>query len=161
MTSSPPALRLATAADAAVIAHHRVAMFRDMGVLADADAAALERGSRRALADALSDGSYRGWLVEADGRIVAGGGVVLRPLLPRPGHPAGGCEAYVLNVYTAPTHRRLGLARRLMAQILTWCDDSGVSRVSLHASDDGRPLYATIGFAPTNEMRRDRTPGAA
>ena len=161
MTARACHVRVATTADAAVVARHRVAMFRDMGVLGAADGDALEVGSRLALAGALADGGYRGWLVEVDGAVVAGGGLVLRPLLPRPGHPQGGTEAYVLNVYTEPAHRRRGLARRLMAAILSWCDDAGVSRVSLHASDDGRPLYATIGFAPTNEMRRDRTPGAA
>lgn len=161
MTAPAYRLRAATAADADVVARQRVAMFRDMGVLGDTDAAVLAAASRRALAGALADGAYRGWLIEADGAVAAGGGLVLRPLLPRPGHPEGGSEAYVLNVYTEPAHRHRGLARRLMAAILGWCDAAGVSRVSLHASDDGRPLYVDLGFAPTNEMRRDRSPGAA
>lgn len=154
-------VRAATAADAAVVAHHRVAMFRDMGVLGAADGAALEVASRLYLARALADGEYRGWLVEADGVGVAGGGLVLRLLLPRPGYLDGGTEAYVLNVYTEPAHRRRGLARRLMDAILVWCDAEEVSRVSLHASDEGRALYAALGFAATNEMRRDSAPNAA
>jgi hypothetical protein len=28
-----------------------------------------------------------------------------------------------------------------------------VSRIVLHASDDGRRLYQSLGFVPTNEMR--------
>ena len=39
-------IRTATAEDAAVIAHHRVAMFRDMGILDGTDAAALEASAR-------------------------------------------------------------------------------------------------------------------
>lgn len=150
----PYVIRRATPADAAIVARHRVAMFRDMGVLAAADAP-LERASRRALGQGLADGSYHGWLVDASGAVVAGGGLVLRPLLPRPGHPDGGVEAYVLNVYTDPPHRRRGLARRLMYEILAWCAAQGVQRVSLHASDEGRGLYESLGLAPTNEMRRD------
>lgn len=163
MTTAPPAYRprAATAADAAVVAHHRVAMFRDMGVLGGGDANALELASRLYLATALADGSYRGWLVEADGRVVAGAGLVLRPLLPRPGYLDGGTEAYVLNVYTEPAHRRRGLARQLLAAIIAWCDAAAMSRISLHASDDGRALYRELGFAPTNEMRRDTAPDAA
>jgi GNAT superfamily N-acetyltransferase len=132
-----------------------------MGVLGAVDAVALESASRRYLARALADGEYRGWVVEAEGAVVAGGGLVLRPLLPRPGYNEGGTEAYVLNVYSEPAHRRRGLARRLMDAILAWCEAEQVSRVSLHASDDGRPLYLALGFAATNEMRRDRAANAA
>jgi len=163
MTAPLPVYRVraALARDAAVVAHHRVAMFRDMGVLGSADGAALEAASRRCLARALADGTYRGWLVGADAAVVAGGGLVLRPLLPRPGYLDGGSEAYVLNVYTDPAHRRRGLGRRLMDAILAWCEVAQVSRVSLHASDDGRALYADLGFIATNEMRRDSVPDAA
>ena len=154
-------IRAATAADAAVVAHHRVAMFRDMGVLGRADGAALEAASRLSLARALADGAYKGWLVAHDGGIAAGGGLMLRALLPRPGYLDGGTEAYVLNVYTEPAHRRRGLARQVMDAIIAWCDAERVSRISLHASDDGRPLYEALGFAATNEMRRDTVSGAA
>ena len=149
-------IRIATTADAAVIAHHRVAMFRDMGMLADADAAALEAAARTYLTQALSGGEYVGWVTEADGHVVAGGGVVIRPLLPRPGRASGGNEVEVLNVYTEPAHRRRGLARRLMQEILAWCHGRGITRVTLHASDDGRPLYESLGFVATNEMRLER-----
>jgi GNAT superfamily N-acetyltransferase len=59
----------------------------------------------------------------------------------------------VLNVYTEPTHRRRGLARRVMRVIIDWCHAEGLASIQLHASDDGRPLYASLGFLATNEMR--------
>ena len=37
--------------------------------------------------------------------------------------------------------------------MLDWCRDLGVTRITLHASDEGRPLYEAFGFASTNEMR--------
>jgi GNAT superfamily N-acetyltransferase len=139
------------------IARHRVGMFRDMGMLGDRDAAALAAGSQAYLAIALSDGTYLGWLIEHDGDVVAGAGVVLRPLLPRPDSPHGGEDAEVLNVYTESAHRRRGLARRLVEHVLSWARARGLRRISLHASDDGRPLYEQLGFVPTNEMRREWT----
>jgi len=153
-------IRRATEADATVVAHHRVGMFRDMGVMEERDGPALEASSQAYLKVALSSGEYLGWLIDADGEVVAGGGVLVRRLLPRPGHPTGGEEAYVLNVYTEPAHRRRGLARILMQAILDWCDARHIPRISLHASDAGRPLYETLGFVQTNEMRLD-VPGAA
>lgn len=154
MLPQPYRIRPANVADAPIVAHHRVAMFRDMGALPAADEAALAHASRVHLAAALAAGTYHGWLIEADGAVVAGGGAVLRPLLPRPGHLDGGIEAYVLNVYTEPAHRRAGLARALMRTVLAWCAERGIARVTLHASDEGRPLYETLGFCATNEMRR-------
>jgi hypothetical protein len=45
------------------------------------------------------------------------------------------------------------LARSLVEIILERCKELGFDTVELHASDQGRPIYASMGFAPTNEMR--------
>ncbi|HZP40112.1 MAG TPA: GNAT family N-acetyltransferase [Candidatus Binatia bacterium] len=148
-------VRLATRADAAVIGHHRAAMFRDMGLVGDADVPALAAASCAAIAPLLGTPDYLGWLVEADGRVAAGGALVVRRLLPRPEALEGGEEAYLLNLYTEPTYRRRGLARALVETMLAWCVAHGIRRVSLHASAEGRPLYESFGFAATNEMRLD------
>ena len=66
-------------------------------------------------------------------------------------------EAYVLNVYTEPEHRRSGVARAIMEAILDWSRGQLVARVTLHASNDGRSLYEALGFEPTNEMRINLT----
>jgi|SRR5215470_4233888 len=149
------ALRPATVGDVHAVARHRVAMFRDMGVLAEAEAPALEASSAEFLARAIPAGDYYGWVAERDGLVIAGAGIVLRPLLPRPGHLDGGVEAYVLNVYTEGAHRRRGIARALMQTVLGWCRAEHIARVTLHASDEGRPLYLALGFAATNEMLCD------
>ena len=56
-------------------------------------------------------------------------------------------------MYTDPEFRRQGIARRLMQTMIDWCRKEGFVRVDLHASDKGRPLYESLGFEPTNEMR--------
>lgn len=147
-------IRPAVTADAPILAWHRAAMFRDMGLVAAHELEPLIASSRTALAAALASGEYLGWVVECDGAVVAGGGLLVRLLLPGPDHPAGGREAYVLNVYAEPAHRRRGLARMVMERILAWSAEAGIARISLHASDEGRPLYEQLGFAATNEMRR-------
>jgi GNAT superfamily N-acetyltransferase len=156
---SPYTLRAAGPADAALVAYHRAAMFRDMGQVGPADMAALESASQAYLTPSLARGEYLGWLVEHEGEVVAGGGLVVHELLPRPGYLAGGSEAYVLNVYCEPAHRRRGLARALMKTILDWCRERRIARISLHASDEGRPLYDSLGFAATNEMRLELADG--
>jgi len=128
-------------------------MFEEMGYGDEVPLDRMEAVSREYFSAALRDGNYRSWLVEgADGKILAGGGMVISAW---PGHPAEGRgeRAWVLNMYTEPEARHRGLARRLMETMIEWCRAHGLSMVSLHASDAGRPLYETMGFEPTNEMR--------
>jgi len=42
-----------------------------------------------------------------------------------------------------------------MSLILEWARDRGIEVVVLNASDEGRPLYDSMGFRATNEMRID------
>jgi GNAT superfamily N-acetyltransferase len=145
-------LREGTAADIALVAAQRRTMFVDMG---HTDAAALDRMTARFIPwveRRLADGTYRAWFVETGGHVVAGAGLWLKPVQPGLRGPAE-TAGYVLNVYTDPDHRGKSLARQLMAAIIDWCREAGLDVVELHASDQGRPIYESLGFAATNEMR--------
>jgi GNAT superfamily N-acetyltransferase len=147
------AIRPAMPADLDVVLYHRRRMFEDMGHTDAAAMAAMLASSTPLLKRGLERGSYRGWLVEAGGAgVVAGGGVIVldfqsHPIDPRPQ------RAWVVNMFTEPAHRHRGLARRLMGVMVDWCRADGMKMLYLHASDEGRPLYESLGFEPTNEMR--------
>jgi GNAT superfamily N-acetyltransferase len=145
-------IRRATVDDAAVIARHRAAMFYEMKCVDQIESASIISASIPQLSEMLAGGDYLGWLVECDEKVIAGGGVMMRRLLPRPGSLQGGEEAYILNVYTAPEHRRRGLARKIMETILAWSRERDVARVTLHPSDEGEQLYRNLGFERTKEM---------
>ena len=101
----------------------------------------------------LNDGTYRGWLVETAGAgIVAGGGVIILEFQSHPIDPVPR-RAWVVNMFTEPEHRRRGLARQLMETMTGWCRAEGMRHLYLHASDEGRALYESLGFERTNEMR--------
>jgi len=40
-----------------------------------------------------------------------------------------------------------------MKEIIAWASKTGIDSLVLHASDEGRPLYETLGFIATTEMR--------
>jgi GNAT superfamily N-acetyltransferase len=141
-------IRLANAFDLETILQQRVAMFRDMGY-ADAVLSAIEQASRPHLEHAIANGAYHGVLAESDGAGVVGGGGVL--IVPWPGMQPR--RAWIQNVYVVPEFRRRGIAREIMRALIDWCRGQGFDSVSLHASDDGRPLYEQMGFKATNEMR--------
>jgi GNAT superfamily N-acetyltransferase len=152
-------IRTCTLDDAAIVARHRVEMFREMGeVPTDALARELLDKSTAALAAALADGTYVGWLAVRDhGKVIAGAGVHIKPQLPRMSHDGARVEVapvpLVVNVYTERDCRGQGIARALMRAAMKWASTVGSDRVVLHASDAGRPLYVSLGFNPTNEMR--------
>jgi GNAT superfamily N-acetyltransferase len=146
-------IRYATIEDAPVIARHRAAMFRDMGDLSGDDVAQIENAAFVYMRQMMAERRYLGWLAERQGEIVAGCGLIISQLLPRPGAIDGGAQALIVNVYCEPEHRRRGLARALMTATLDWCKRERVAKVVLHASQDGRQLYESLGFVQTNEMR--------
>jgi GNAT superfamily N-acetyltransferase len=154
------AIRPATLEDRAVIGHHRAAMFVEMGKLAPSLAPILIEATSRFLETAIPEGTYVGWLLtpRTDPQVVlAGAGVQIRALMPRP-HQHGdallsGRQALIVNVFVERVARRRGLARSLMAHVLAWTRDEGITSVVLHASDAGRRLYEDLGFIATNEMQ--------
>jgi GNAT superfamily N-acetyltransferase len=153
-------VRRATTADAALLAEHRAGMFRDMGTIDPSAEPVLRREAAAYFTQALASDEYIAWVAVAGpgGKAVIGGaGIQLRSMPPRPDQTRRrillGREAIVLNVYVDPEWRRRGVARRLMQELLEWTRANRVARVVLHASREGRPLYESLGFVATNEMR--------
>jgi GNAT superfamily N-acetyltransferase len=136
-----------------ILAHRRL-MFHDMGHGDEAMLEALVRSSRPPMQRYLVDGSYRGWFAIADDeRVAAGAGLIITPLVSGPLSPDQINRAYLLNVYTYPEFRKRGMARMLTKKAIDWCRDHGFKVLWLHASDHGRPLYESLGFEPSNEMK--------
>jgi GNAT superfamily N-acetyltransferase len=152
IVSEPMHIRNARPEDAPVIAEQRTRMFLEMGRVTEAGAPDLLRASTSYLVGALADQAYLGWLMEsAEGKIVGGAGLLLRPLMPRP-DALSGPEAVVLNVYVEPPFRRQGVARALMETLLQWCKTQCISRIVLHPTPIGQVLYESLGFKPRGEM---------
>ena len=151
-------LRAATLADRDVLAYQRRAMFEALGAVGGEDGDELEAACREYIGRAMPAGTFYAWLVEHERVAVAGGGLQLRTLMPRPGYVRGEPEALIVSMWTEPPHRRRGLGRRVLEAMLAWGRERGIRRFTLHASDDGRPLYGLYGFRGTNEMRWEDRP---
>lgn len=151
-------LRLATADDIPLMVFHRRRMFEDMG---DSDAGLLDKMEpefARWAKNKLQTGEFMTWFAVDPSNVVAAGAALwLMAWIPGPNStltgPKIGIRPYLLNVYTEPAYRRLGLARLLVTEIVEYCRAQGYTRLSLHASREGRPLYESLGFEGTNEMK--------
>ena len=143
--------RMATVEDARLIAGQRRRMFAESG---QADAETMGRMEENFVAwvrPRLADGSYLGWLMEEDGRVVAGAGLWLMDFPPH-WMDAEPVRGYLLNFYTEPSHRGRGIAGQMLEMTVGEARRRGIGVVSLHASKFGRPIYERNGFAGTNEM---------
>lgn len=151
--SSGYSIRRATLDDVKTILTHRREMLQEIrrGDINVLDSAV--EATEQWLVSNMHADKYLGWLaVSPDEKVIAGLGLWLIEWPPSL-LSTSKFRGYILNVYTDPTHRKQGLARRLTQTALDWCRSNDVNIVFLYASQYGRPLYESLGFAPTNEMR--------
>jgi GNAT superfamily N-acetyltransferase len=146
-------IRPAGPADAAVLAGQRRAMFAELQQPAPpGQEAAFDELSTAAFRDGLADESCLAWLAAAGSQTIGCVALLIFPRLPSPASFARR-EGYLLNVYTAAAWRRLGVATALVAAAVAQARAIGLARIRLHATAEGRFVYAAAGFeSRANEM---------
>ncbi|MBL8361933.1 MAG: GNAT family N-acetyltransferase [Rubrivivax sp.] len=151
----------ATADHVAALARLRVALLEETGAALDAaERAALLRDNEAFYAGRLAAPDWRSWVALFEGEVGAVGTMALWPRPPYPGNPAG-LDAYLLNMYTAPARRGRGAATAILGAALDWARGQGARKVVLHATDDGRRLYARHGFVASAQYMELAWPAPA
>jgi len=129
-------------------------MFRAIGDYTRAELDAADRRYRRWVRRMSRAKRFLAWIAEDDrGRPIGSGALWLTEAQPRPRDP-GPYRPYVLSMYTDPRHRGAGVASAIVRHAVQYAKDRRYSRITLHASEMGRPVYARLGFEPGSEMRR-------
>ena len=69
-------------------------------------------------------------------------------IVEKPMSPAfiNGRTGIVLNVYTCPSYRRRGYAKLIMETLLSEAIKMEISVIELKSTEDGYPLYRSVGF---------------
>jgi FolB domain-containing protein len=148
-------IRLAEVADIPALVELRLGMFESMGHRDPADLDRLRKQSIEYMSQKIPSGEYMSWVADVNGQAVASGGLVLRSAPPTIGNPRG-LEGYIISVFTAPEWRKQGMARAIMNAIIDYLREKGIVKVTLRATDQGRPLYLSLGFTPDErEMALD------
>lgn len=146
--------------DLELICHHREAMFREAG-RDEATLRTMTAHFRTWLAPRLANGAYFGYMLSEHGAAIAGIGLMLIDWPPHPLHPETDQRGYVLNVYVEPGSRRRGLAHVLMRLANEEFARRGVTYAILHATEQGRSLYESLGWSATTEMATAVRPARA
>ncbi len=154
-------MRRTRPSDLPVLADHRLGMWRDIERTRPEgprwSEAEMERSLvvyRRWAQREMRAHRLLGFLVETpEGRPVGSGMIWRQPVQPRPGQDAGPEQPYIHSMYTEPEFRGRGVATRIVEAMIQWASDHGYSRIVLHASTMGRPVYEKLGFTDSREMR--------
>lgn len=94
----------------------------------------------------LAQGLQRYYVAEANGEIAGCAGAQVGEAF------FGAVRGYIEGVYVAPAFRRKGIASRLMRECIEWLQSMGCDAVRLQSTVEGRPLYESMGFTPTDEL---------
>ena len=109
----------------------------------------------------LANGEHVAAIALEGERVVGVAGLVYHRYPPS-GDNWGGVRGHLLNVYTVATHRRRGIATRLMEMLIAYARGHGCQRVTLHAVAEARGLYVRLGFrAMDSEMRLEFPAGSS
>lgn len=142
-------IETASVADVDALVELRIAyLTEDNGTLDAGDAEAIRAGLPGYYAEHLGK-DLHAYVIREGGTIVSCAFLIV---VEKPLSPAflTGKTGIVLNVYTRPESRRQGHARKLMEAMLADAKAMDLAVIELKATDDGYPLYRSVGFADDN-----------
>lgn len=143
-------LRAATAKDAPVLARLRYSFRSITDQDQENENDFLERCSQW-MADRLSQGSWRCWVVERENEIV---GVLWLQLIEKIPNPTSEPEfhGYITNVFVDESLRGVGLGSQLLNEALSFCRSYPVHSIILWPSEKSRTLYERHGFSVKSNL---------
>lgn len=140
----------ATIEDINFLTKSRIEVLRAANKLEDdVDMAEVEAQSHDYYKKALSDGTHTAYLVFDGDRFIGAGGISYFRVMPTY-HNVSGKKAYIMNMYTNPDYRRLGIAYKTLELLVADAKEKDVKAISLEATDMGRSLYEKFGFVKMN-----------
>ena len=149
-------VREAVAQDESIIAQHFYQLWLDNGVSAEQISPDWLEITLQFMERARQELAYQAFIAEIDGEIVgSAGGQLFAGLYPQPFISQYHQYGYIWNVYVEPLYRHRGIGSQLTQRTVDYLKSLGCTRAILHASPFGKPLYESMGFNSSNEMRLD------
>ena len=145
--------RKATTDDLDILTKTRIEVLRAANGLDDnTNMSRVEKETRAYYENALANGSHTAYLVFDGDVFIGAGGISYYTVMPTFHNPTGR-KAYIMNMYTRPDHRRMGIAAKTLDLLIQDAKKRNITFISLEATDMGRKLYERYGFVSmTSEM---------
>ena len=138
--------RKAVLSDAEKLAEIRSFFLKEMkNETSEEDRIVFEQANLEYFSKALCDNAFVSWIALDNEEIIATSGLSFSVVPPFP-NVLNGKVAYIMNMYTFPKYRNRGIATELFKRIVDEAKQLGYKKMTLNASDVGRPLYEKYGF---------------
>ena len=138
---------------AGILLNHRMEMLKELVTDWDTLGESFREETRMWIVEGLRNGKMKAFVATTpEGKIAGSGCLLIHEDQPRPGSTRID-NPYLLSMYTEKVYRNQGAATSIVAHCIEWAKSNGYDRVTLHASESGRPVYEKFGFKQTNEMR--------
>jgi ribosomal protein S18 acetylase RimI-like enzyme len=148
--------REANVEEDSLIAEHFYRMWRDNEVPADAIRDDWQEQTIEFMSHARQTLGYKAFVAEIDGIVVGSVGCQLfAGLYPHILTDQYRKYGYIWGVYVEPPYRAQGLGKKLTSRAQEYLKSLACTRVILHASPSGKPVYSSLGFSESNEMKLD------
>lgn len=156
MTEDKFSIREINLQDDSLIAEHLCKLWRDNDVPAESIRSDWLEISLQFIDLARQELYYTGFVAEVEDRVVGSTSCQLfAGLYPNILEDQYKKSGYIWGVYVEPSYRGRGIAKKLMLEAVNYLKSLGCTRVVLHASPSGRPVYSRLGFLDSNEMTLD------
>lgn len=149
-------IREASPQEDSLIAEHFYQLWRDNDVPADSIQSNWLEITLQFIDYARRELRYKAFVAEFSGRVVGSASCQLfAGLYPHVLAEEYRKYGYIWGVYVEPTYRGQRFAKKLTRMTCDYLKSLGCTRVILHASPLGKPVYSSLGFLESNEMRLD------
>jgi ribosomal protein S18 acetylase RimI-like enzyme len=150
MTTRMLTIREAIKQDEAIIAEHLCQIAIELGFPPSSIRQDWLEKTIRFIDYAHRELRYKGFVAEQDHRIIGSASCQLLELYPMVSEQYQ--KGYIWGVYVEPFYRRQGVATELMQKAMIYLKEIGCTKAVLHASDQGKLLYSSLGYSESNEM---------
>jgi ribosomal protein S18 acetylase RimI-like enzyme len=138
------------------IARHFYQMWRDNDVAAESIRSDWQETILQFINNARQDLLYQAFIAEVDGVAIGSASCqIFAGLYPQVLAENYRKYGYIWGVYVDKNYRRKGIAKQLTNMAIAYLKSLGCTWVILHASPSGKPVYTSLGFSESNEMRLD------
>ena len=140
--------RITTAEDINLLMESRLVMLREVNNLPDdyVYPDVLVKSSK----EYFLNGDQTTVLALDGGKIAGCASMSYFTVMPTFAHPTGK-RAHLMNVYTDPSYRGQGIAKKMVSMLIDDAWSRGATETSLDATKAGRPLYERLGFYNSTE----------
>jgi GNAT superfamily N-acetyltransferase len=144
--------RRANLDDVEALIEYRIRFLHELGNYPnDAKTKIVKESLRTYFSRTISSDKFVAWLAEYDGRIIGTSAMVVWQRPARYGGLESGWAGYILNMYTIPEARKIGVCSRLLKELIEEARALGLTYLHLHASKDGEPIYRKAGFVEPDQ----------